>query len=66
MASMGVADGVAEIQNGAQAGLMFILSDNLRLDFATAGDDLRKQRRVATQQFRQGGVRGARKTERHK
>ncbi len=49
----GVADGVAKIQNRAQAALGFILADDLRLDFAAARDYRGENGLVAVQNFRQ-------------
>ena len=48
-----VADGVAEIQNGAQAAFGFVLADDFRLDFAAARDDGGERLRFAPEQFRQ-------------
>ena len=38
----GVADGVAEVEDHAQAGLLLVLADDLGLDADAGGDDLRK------------------------
>lgn len=46
----GVAEGVAEVQNRAQAGFRFVLGDDLGLDFATAGDDRSEDFRVPGEQ----------------
>src|SRR6478736_8341555 len=48
-----VADGVAEIQDGAQAALGFVLADDVRLDFTAARDDFAERLGFAPEQFRQ-------------
>ena len=48
-----VADGVAEIQNRAQAAFRFVLADDFRLDFAAARDDGGERLGVALEQLRQ-------------
>ena len=45
-----VADGVAEVQDGAQPPFRFVLSDHLGLDFTAAGYHRREDCRVAPQQ----------------
>ena len=48
-----VADGVAEVQDGPQAALGFVLPNDFSLDLAAAGDDRRQGTHVATEQFGQ-------------
>ncbi len=48
-----VTDGVAEIQNSAQATFRFVLAYDIRLDFATARDDVGQRGGIPTQEFRQ-------------
>ena len=47
----GVAEGVAEIENGANATFAFILTNHPGFDFATAFDRISQRLRVACQQF---------------
>ena len=49
----GVADGVAEIQNGAQAGFRFILAHDVGLDFAAARHHFGKHFGVPLQEARE-------------
>ena len=49
----GVADGVAEVQDGPQAALRLVLPDHFRLDLAAAGDNRCQDARVAAEQFGQ-------------
>ena len=49
----GVADGVAEVQDGPQAALGLVLPYDLGLDFAAAGDDRCQRARFAAEQVGQ-------------
>ncbi len=48
-----VPDGVSKIQDGAEAGIGFVLADNIRLDLAAARDDGRQSFGIALEQLGQ-------------
>ena len=48
-----MADGVAVVQDGAQATFALVLPDDLGLDLATVGDDVRQSLGIEPQQPRQ-------------